>query len=422
VIQKPLTERNPKAQGAVLGKARIALMGSQVLSFQAKSRKRAIRRKHARGFTLFELILAVALSAALLTVIGMAINLYLTRVDAGRTRVEEAQLARSILAMIADDIRATTVYQKQDTSEIAKLMASGTPFDVDSIDRPKGGAASTGGGSTASSASGNSSAAAGSSSSGTASGGPSASSGTSSSDEPDNTLPLGLSGTLNELYVDATRLPRQEELFATATGYTNASLMTQSSGAASSTSTGAPPGVPPPTDLKTVHYFVRPGASVASGSVAATSLDPLAQAQAGGLVRHEVPRRLRLFAEQMGNSTILDANQALIAPEVVQLEFHYYDGAEFAEVWDMKEKGTLPVAIEVCIWLHYSVASESSTVGSMDLANTAHEYRQTVYLPMSQISSSNQSRGTSASSTASSSSSSNGSGSMSNSGSGFNQP
>ena len=68
------------------------------------------------AFTLFELILAIALSATLLALIGTAINLYLVRMDTGRTRVEEAQLARSILATIAADVRATTVYQTQDIS------------------------------------------------------------------------------------------------------------------------------------------------------------------------------------------------------------------------------------------------------------------------------------------------------------------
>src|ERR1044071_2347129 len=87
------------------------------------------------GFTLFEVILAIALSATLLTLIGTAINLYLTRVNASRARVEEAQLARSVLSMIADDIRATAVYQPQDTSAISKLMAKSSSFNVDSIDQ-----------------------------------------------------------------------------------------------------------------------------------------------------------------------------------------------------------------------------------------------------------------------------------------------
>ena len=62
-----------------------------------------MKRPVRAAFTLFELILAIALAAVLLTIIGMAINLYLTRVSMSRDRVEEAQLARSILAMIADE-------------------------------------------------------------------------------------------------------------------------------------------------------------------------------------------------------------------------------------------------------------------------------------------------------------------------------
>src|SRR3954468_8310980 len=90
------------------------------------------------AFTLFELILAVALSAILLTLVGTAINLYLMRIDADRTRVEEAQLARSVLSMIADDIRAASIYKPQDATQPAALMLASKPFDVDSIDQQKG--------------------------------------------------------------------------------------------------------------------------------------------------------------------------------------------------------------------------------------------------------------------------------------------
>ena len=92
------------------------------------------------------LILAIALSITLLALIGTAINLYLLRVDAGRNRVEEAQLARSILSMIAQDLRATTIYKPQDTSGVASLVAASAEFDVDSIDdkSPGGGPGSAG--------------------------------------------------------------------------------------------------------------------------------------------------------------------------------------------------------------------------------------------------------------------------------------
>ena len=237
------------------------------------------------GFTLFEVILAIALSAVLLALIGTAINLYLVRVDASRTRVEEAQLARSILSMIADDIRATTIYQPQDTSAIAKLMAKGTSFDVDSIDKAK---QDTGGTNSSQSTEGTGNAASSAGGAGSSSAGTSANGSGS-----DNSMPLGLNGTLEELYVDATRLPKQEELFSAATGYTNAASPAASGAGATGDGATALSGVAPPTDLKTVHYFVRPGEAAEAGSVSSTSLDPVAQSRIGGLVRESVPRNPR---------------------------------------------------------------------------------------------------------------------------------
>jgi len=338
----------------------------------------ATQKSRRPAFTLFELILAIALSAALLAIIGTAINLYLTQVDSSRTRVEQSQLARSVLAMIADDIRATTIYKPQDTSAIARLMASSTSFDVDSVDEER--PSSTGSPGTSTSVGG-----AMSSFGGGGSGSSQGSSSMSGGDtETEESMPLGLNGSMSELYIDATRLPRRDELFSTLTGYTNAPMPVPSGGAAAG---AAPPGLPP-TDLKTIRYFIRPGEQVAAGSVAATSLSPELEARAGGLVRQETPRRMRVWAEQLGDSAILESGQKLIAPEVVHLEFRYYDGEQIVDVWDMREAEALPRAIEVRIWLATSNANQtagSSTYSGTSLSEFAREYRQTVFLPMSDL-------------------------------------
>jgi hypothetical protein len=182
--------------------------------FHLSGRRRPTRRT---AFTLFEMVLAVALSVALVALIGTAIDLYLTQVDNSRTEVEEAQLARSILAMIADDIRAATIYKPQDTSAIAQLLANSASFDVDSIDDERRGG-SGGGGSTGATGMSVSGASSGASSSGGSVGG--SSSGASLGGqvtESESTMPLGLNGTIDELVVDSTRLPTREELFATVT-------------------------------------------------------------------------------------------------------------------------------------------------------------------------------------------------------------
>ena len=233
------------------------------------------------GFTLVELILAIALSVTLLALIGTAINLYLVRVDAGRSRVEEAQLARSILAMIADDLRATAIYKPQDTSTVASLVAaSAAAFDVDSIDNPTGagGLGGTGApGGTSAAGTAGSATSLGAASSSASSGGTSGS--------VEETLPLGLNGALDELYVDTDQLPRMEELFRTNTGYTNAQSVVTATGPTAMPSTASMASASRPSNVKTVRYIVREGRSPGPESTAIASLPLDEQQEIGGLVR-----------------------------------------------------------------------------------------------------------------------------------------
>jgi len=105
-------------------------------------------------------------------------------------------------------------------------------------------------------------------------------------------------------------------------------------------------------------------------------------------VRQAIPRATRTFAEQTGNSAMLESGQVLIAPEVVHLEFRYYDGRQVTDVWDMQEERSLPQCIEVRIWLALPGAAGEAGDSEYDLASligSAREYRQTVYLPMSAV-------------------------------------
>jgi hypothetical protein len=312
------------------------------------------------AFTLFELILAIALSATLLVLIGSAINLYLLQVDASRTRVEEAQLARSILSMIAADIRATTLYQTQDISAIEQLAANAASFDVDEIDQA---GTFTGGATTASGAT-----------SGTAGSTDGTQLGVNDSS---TTLAPGLNGTLEELILDVTRLPRLDELYPAVAAQPGAAGM-------------AAAAAPRPSDLKTVRYLMRQGSVVEASDVATTSLVGDAQLQIGGLVRQTLDRAARDMAEQSSNSALLDTGQVLVAPEVVRVEFRYFDGTVATEGWDMRELQALPQAVEVRIWLGdsnsatLSTANYGATAGAL---NGTRMYSQTVYLPMADSSS-----------------------------------
>ncbi|QDV78215.1 hypothetical protein [Botrimarina mediterranea] len=87
-----------------------------------------------RGFSLIELVLAIALSIALSALLGMAIDLHLVRLDSSRTSIEQAQIARSILDLITADLRAATTAPSQDVTELQSAADAAAQFDVDEVD------------------------------------------------------------------------------------------------------------------------------------------------------------------------------------------------------------------------------------------------------------------------------------------------
>ena len=89
-----------------------------------------------RGFTLFEVVVALALSVLLLAGVYAAMDLYWRFSTTGQEEVERAQIARAVLRRIETDLRSV-VYQSPEMTEAAKaaVPAGGTAAS--------GGAAST---------------------------------------------------------------------------------------------------------------------------------------------------------------------------------------------------------------------------------------------------------------------------------------
>jgi hypothetical protein len=315
-----------------------------------------------RAFTLFELILAISLSATLLALIGTAVNLYLVRMDAGRTRVEEAQLARSILATIAADIRATTVYQTQDISSVEQLAQQSAQNNENILQN----FGSTG--QFTNSQLGNPSSAQSSDEEATSASGGLSSEGTSATG-----LAPGLNGLPNELMLDVARLPRLDEMYPT--------VQQQASSIATA---AVAANLPKPSDLKSVRYFIRQGATADASDPAATLLSPAEQLKVGGLVRHTVDRAARQMAEQTANSQVLDAGQVLLAPEVTQIQFLYFDGTTAVDQWDMSQIGAMPTAVDVRIWITPDPIEQQER----DVPLEPRMYNQTVELPLAAAASS----------------------------------
>jgi prepilin-type N-terminal cleavage/methylation domain-containing protein len=76
------------------------------------------------GFTLLEVLLALALTALILVALGMAIDFHFRVLDAGRAHVEEGQLARVLLHRIADDLRGAVYVEAASTSDAATTTAA----------------------------------------------------------------------------------------------------------------------------------------------------------------------------------------------------------------------------------------------------------------------------------------------------------
>ena len=76
------------------------------------------------GYTLLELILALALSVIVLVTIGMAIQLYMVALTKQQALIERKQVARSVLEMIANDLRAGIQYKAEDYSDLENLVQS----------------------------------------------------------------------------------------------------------------------------------------------------------------------------------------------------------------------------------------------------------------------------------------------------------
>jgi hypothetical protein len=307
----------------------------------------ALRVPHSSGFTLLEVLLALGLTVVTLGLVSVSINSTLKLVDAGQSRTERDQLARSILTKIAGDIRSTFRYQPFDASGMmsANVKSSSSKGGQSGGNSgSKGGGQSGGGGSSQSGggqSGGASSGAGASGNSSASSSGASASSDTSSasgtSGATTSTSYPGLYGDQYGLQIDVARLPRFDEYALASSSGTSAD--------ASST--------PLISDVKTVAYYVTgpqaPVSSVVSTASGQSSED-------SGLVRAETDRAALQYSGVQsgttgtGTATATEAG-SLVAPEVVALEFQYFDGANWQASWDTTQGNGLPQLIKISLAL-----------------------------------------------------------------------
>lgn len=280
------------------------------------------------GITLLELMLALALTVLLLVAIAMAVNLHLSMLDARRTNVEEAQLARALFDRISSDLRSSVAYNEVDFDEAARLASGGSlselgdglleGSDAEEGDNP----------------------------------------GSKGDDVGEDVLPEeeeteaaqrdiansltpatipGIYGNQYQLQCDISRLPRIEEFEPP--DFTDSAKLHDL-----------------PSDLKTVAYYLLPDtgedARRTGGATDNVEINGPAQSTGAwgrGLARRALDRSTTQWAVENGDTSRLDQSGQLLADEVVALEFRYFDGQTWQLEWDSQQQGGLPVAIEVLL-------------------------------------------------------------------------
>ncbi len=336
------------------------------------------RRGKNTGFTLLEVVLALGLTVVVMTAIGVAIFLHLRAVDQTRLAIERDQLARILLRRIGDDLRSAV---RREPPDDAGMQALQTLMQSAKSAGKSGAGSGRGGGGSQSQGAGQG----GTRSTGTANstGGTSAAgqtgttqrldggedTGTETADESTAGTPAavaGLYGTAYDLQVDLARVPRPDEFTAAMIAGTSA-----------------------PSDVRTVYYFL---------ANAATGLSATGES---GLMRSEMNRATALFASENGDYEIFLRNGQLLAPEVVVLEFRYFDGLEWFTEWNSQDMGGLPMAVEMGIMLFDpNVAAEEAFLGGslFDPASGMDQdlvYRTMIRLPSAQLAAATSSSGTS---------------------------
>ena len=236
--------------------------------------RRLMDRRRMRGVTIFELIVSLAISGLVLSLIGYAINNHFYIIENQRTHVEEVQLARALLNRIAMDIKSTVQYEGVDVASAVDGMAlggledllGGTGMELESLE----------------------------------------SSAPATTYDYESTFPenMGLYGNQTTIHMDISRIPRQEEY---QTLYSSDSLTTL---------------LDIPSDVKMISYYVREGLPSSLGSghdVFSNSPD------VPGLMRRQLGRAITAYAINNGNTQQLQNADKLLAPEVIALQFQYFD-------------------------------------------------------------------------------------------------
>ncbi len=278
-----------------------------------------------QGVTLIEVVLALALSVAILGLLGRYVGMQARMMDRAKRNVKTTELAASILSLIVEDIRgvqidylAVTRHDKE--LEIPPEEGTGVEDESESVEEEE-----------------------------------------VEEELAVTALPVGLYGTASYLRVDTakTRRPGRRWSQSVAAG-NGANLMEVG-------------------ELRTISYAM----DVAPPAEQLRGLVPIGQEATftgAVLMRSSRDRAVSVFfADNLGGDDESLFAQP-IATEVASIAFRYFDGSQWLSEWDTLLAGGLPAAVEVTLLLNpqpeqVDAASDLNQL-QMDLT-----FRRTISIP-----------------------------------------
>ena len=266
----------------------------------SKSKIECRKSKSKSGFTLLEVLIAMAISLLLLGAVYAALDMHWKYSTKGRDEVARAQIVRAVFQRMQLDIRSV-VYPPPVASDAAQTAGAGA----------------TTAGSTVS---------AGGVTVDTANQSVSATISSTDTSESFTQTTTGVIGDSTTLMLHVSRPNRHLNYSPVLDGQNTQSRS---------------------SDLVSVAYFEASSGGSGLQGLVGSRLGGGASGTNHGLARLEGDRLVMNLADSQGNMEALAAQTELLATEVTALEFLYFDGAEWLTEWDSSALGALPRAIQI---------------------------------------------------------------------------
>jgi len=272
-------------------------------------RRRCHGEKVSKGYTLLELLLALSLTGLVIALIFGTINVYVFQVAKQQERLEQELVSRSVLKIMASDIRAALesrpiqhsgINAFLESASLAKGVASGEIRLEDANPAAAQKAANEK---------------------------------TTAQRNRGNSFRPRFRGTERTITFDLRRSAEISRL-----NPPNHSEDWEQRSAAS--------------NIASVSYFCSSASAITDSGTPSS----------GGMYRREIPRRPSQPLEQSDSLENITESSELLAGEIAELGFRYFDGRDWLDVWDSASSNKYPAAVEISV----IVASQTTNSANLD--------------------------------------------------------